>query len=112
MNVESQLKNVTEYLIKMCEKKDNVIKGIEEEFQESVNGISDDFGKKHQIHILNIYKSKCIDKYKIQIYFKQEPLFLQKLKHEIHYIKGGTQTMVNFGDVILYWNGFGENYHE
>jgi phage-related tail protein len=107
MNAEKELKHITMQLKERREKTDEVIKKIDEDFQEQVNEISSIFSKKYNINILNIYKSQAQDIYKVQISFEKEPPFLNKLKKEIFYLTtGGKQTTAKFGDVMLYWMNF------
>lgn len=107
MNAEQELKHIVTELKDACEKKDQVIKRIEEEFQKSVDEFSENYKRRNGINILNIYKSQSQDVYKVQISFEEEPDFLKKLKQEIFYLQtGGKQIVVNFNGVSLYWMNF------
>jgi 23S rRNA pseudoU1915 N3-methylase RlmH len=107
MNAEQELKHIVTELKDACEKKDAVIKRIEEEFQNNVNEFSEVYNRKHSINILNIYKVQSQDVYKVQISFEEEPEFLKKLKQEIFYLQtGGKQIVVNFNGVSLYWMNY------
>jgi hypothetical protein len=107
MNAEQELKHVVTELKALCEKKDEIIKNIEEEFQNNVNEFSETYKRRHNIHILNIYKVQSQNVYKVQISFEEQPEFLKKLKQEIFYLPtGGKQTVVDFNGVSLYWMNF------